>query len=349
MATIQPRLGPSGPPAGHAPGRDAFDWPPSGDDLDGVSVCTLDGGAVEVVSALPACDTRAVRGASRRARGPRWRQLGTVSLVLIAGLLGLLGLPSRPRDEPVLVDRTTRASSRAAPGVRGPVPTPATRPARDDAAVASAPPVSAPPVGAMSPGARLDLSRRDRRDVASGPVIPEREEDARAVATAEPAVPDIAPLTSMPDGRAIALPVAPADGAALVARMTAPMTEGPLLSGEASRRSMVRPLIDAALDRYVSAYQGGDVVATLAVWPGVDVGALRRAFQSIRDQRLALSDCQIEVVGDSAVAACQGVMHYTPRVGSSTTRVVTGAWRIALARRADQWRITGVQAGDARP
>ena len=112
---------------------------------------------------------------------------------------------------------------------------------------------------------------------------------------------------------------------------------------------MARPLIDAALDRYVSAYQGGDVGATLAVWPGVDVGALRRAFQSIRDQRLALSDCQVEVVGDSAVAACQGVMHYTPRVGSSTTRVVTRAWRIALARRADQWRITGVQAGDARP
>lgn len=99
-------------------------------------------------------------------------------------------------------------------------------------------------------------------------------------------------------------------------------------------------LVLRTLQQYRRAYDTLDARAAQAVWPGVDSTALQRAFDGLVSQRLTFQSCQLQVYGVSASAACRGIAHFTPRIGSREPRDEPRDWRFTLRRTAnDEWQI----------
>jgi len=87
-----------------------------------------------------------------------------------------------------------------------------------------------------------------------------------------------------------------------------------------------------AIARYERAVNGLDAAGVQAVFPSMDVGALRRGYAALDSQQLALSSCDVRVDGDGATADCQRVLEAKPKVGKAQ-------------RLADQVRLTLHRAG----
>jgi hypothetical protein len=103
---------------------------------------------------------------------------------------------------------------------------------------------------------------------------------------------------------------------------------------EPSQDAVVRNV----LGRYASAYNALDVTAATRVWPGVNRGALARAFDSLASQQVSLGDCRIDVSGAKAQAHCAGRATWTPKIGSGT-RSESRSWTFELARAGSDWQI----------
>jgi hypothetical protein len=100
--------------------------------------------------------------------------------------------------------------------------------------------------------------------------------------------------------------------------------------------------IAAVLQRYSDAYTDLNAGAAKAVWPGVNVRALQRAFDSVASERLELDSCATNVVGSEADVTCYGNLTYVPNAGRKSPRTIRQRWRFAMSKRLDNWTITGV-------
>lgn len=122
----------------------------------------------------------------------------------------------------------------------------------------------------------------------------------------------------------------------------APATEPTVAAVDAPSRPMpadeeraVRDVVRA----YASAYSGLDVDAVKAVFPGINDAALRRAFRSLRSQRVELRGVAVAVSGNAASVSGTWVSSAVGQVGKSTPRRDERPVIFTLEKRDGAWVI----------
>jgi hypothetical protein len=109
-----------------------------------------------------------------------------------------------------------------------------------------------------------------------------------------------------------------------------------------SRESDTRAF-DGALARYRNAFNALNAGAASEVWPNVDKRSLTRAFEQLKEQRIAFDGCQTDIRDTRAEAVCTGVTRYVPRIGGRL-QVDRRTWTFNLIRGRDDWLIQSVEA-----
>ena len=142
-----------------------------------------------------------------------------------------------------------------------------------------------------------------------------------------PALPAAVPVTVAPGG---------AQEPPLVATVTIPSPVAPLADDNL--------LVEAALQRYRTAYEGLDAQSAQAVWPAVNQAALARAFNGLESQSLTFDGCDVRVRGESATATCHGSARYVPKIGSREPRVERRVWNFSLHKTGGDWKIESAYA-----
>ncbi len=107
----------------------------------------------------------------------------------------------------------------------------------------------------------------------------------------------------------------------------------------AEEREAAEQSISRTLGAYAQAYTALNASAVKRVWPTVNDEALRNAFGQLQAQRIAFSDCTIDVRGLHAAATCTGSATYVPKVGNSRRLSVSHRWEFALRKVVDMWVI----------
>ena len=148
----------------------------------------------------------------------------------------------------------------------------------------------------------------------------------------EPRLEPVAPPTSPidPPGRTVEPVTAPAVTPAVRTTPAPPAPEEPVVRDE----SVVR----AVLRRYETAYSNLDADAASVVWPGVNRGALARAFDGLASQQVSLGSCDVTVNGPAASATCSGSATWQPKVGGGV-RTEARRWSFDLRKNGEAWRI----------
>jgi hypothetical protein len=100
--------------------------------------------------------------------------------------------------------------------------------------------------------------------------------------------------------------------------------------------------IRTVLNRYESAYNRLDAGAASSVWPGVDQGALERAFKGLLSQRVTLGHCDITVIGEIGGASCVGKAQWEPKVGGGL-QTSDRHWTFNLRKTHNGWRIEQIR------
>jgi hypothetical protein len=100
--------------------------------------------------------------------------------------------------------------------------------------------------------------------------------------------------------------------------------------------------IHRVLEAYEESYDRRDAVLAAMLWPGVDTGALSRAFSTLASQNLAFDHCAVEVLGGRATAMCNGSLEYVRRVGNHAPQSRPLAWTFELDRHEGRWLISRV-------
>jgi hypothetical protein len=172
-------------------------------------------------------------------------------------------------------------------------------------------------------------------------VLPSERGANNAAAATETAARTPAP-TPAPAPAAPATTPAPtsAPPASASAPAAAPRAAAPIV--DRSRDADVRA-IEGALARYRSAFNALNPRAAQEVWPNVDTRALTRAFDQLKEQRIAFDGCQTDISDIRAEAICTGVTRYVPRIGGRT-QVDRRQWTFRLAKVRDDWMIQSVEA-----
>ena len=98
-------------------------------------------------------------------------------------------------------------------------------------------------------------------------------------------------------------------------------------------------LIEQALQRYRSAYEGLDAQSAHAVYPAVNEAALARAFDGLVSQSLVFDACDIQLLGGSATATCRGTASYVAKVGKREPVSEPRLWSFTLRKEAEDWTI----------
>ena len=144
----------------------------------------------------------------------------------------------------------------------------------------------------------------------------------------EPLAPSAAPLE--PPGRTVEPVAAPAATPAVRTTPAPASTEEPLVRDETVVRAVLR--------RYETAYSTLDADAASVVWPGVNRGALARAFDGLSSQQVSLGSCDVTVSGPAARATCSGSATWQPKVGGGV-RTEARRWSFDLRKNGEAWRI----------
>jgi hypothetical protein len=97
-------------------------------------------------------------------------------------------------------------------------------------------------------------------------------------------------------------------------------------------------IVRKIIEDYTRAYERFDVQAAKALWPSLDVRALRKAFDDLEGQRVRFSGCDVSVASSNANARCRVDATYRPRVGSRVMHLQR-EWSFNLARGAHGWQI----------
>jgi ketosteroid isomerase-like protein len=95
--------------------------------------------------------------------------------------------------------------------------------------------------------------------------------------------------------------------------------------------------IQTTLALYADAYSRLDPNGVTAVFPGVDVSAIRNAFSGLRALHMTIESPQTSVSGDTAVVTCTIQQDFTPRVGREDKQRTPA--RFELKRTGDRWLI----------
>jgi hypothetical protein len=98
------------------------------------------------------------------------------------------------------------------------------------------------------------------------------------------------------------------------------------------------------LARYRTAFNELDAGAARAIWPSLDIKALRRAFEHLEQQSLVFDECWIAMTDGHAVATCGGTVRYVPRAGNKTRHDDRRHWEFYLRKTDDLWLIDSVSA-----
>jgi hypothetical protein len=155
------------------------------------------------------------------------------------------------------------------------------------------------------------------------PPVPEPRSEPRL----EPVAPPTAPID--PPGRTVE-PAAPSVTAAVRTTPPPASPEEPLVRDETVVRAVLR--------RYETAYSNLDAEAASVVWPGVNRGALARAFEGLAAQQVSLGSCDVTVSGPAARATCSGSATWQPKVGGGV-RTEPRRWSFDLRKNGEAWRI----------
>jgi hypothetical protein len=161
------------------------------------------------------------------------------------------------------------------------------------------------------------------------PPPPEPRIEPRLELVTPPSAPIDPPgRTVEPPGR----PVEPAAPAVTPAVRTTPppAPEEPLVRDETVVRAVLR--------RYETAYSNLDAEAASVVWPGVNRGALARAFEGLAAQQVSLGSCDVTVNGPAARATCSGSATWQPKVGGGV-RTEARRWSFDLRKNGEAWKI----------
>jgi hypothetical protein len=103
-----------------------------------------------------------------------------------------------------------------------------------------------------------------------------------------------------------------------------------------------RRAIQAVLNRYRDALSILDVAAVRAVWPSVDVAAVRSSFARVVDQNVEFEACRISSTRVQATASCAGVLESGLNPGQRRPRSERKRWQFTLHKSGNRWRITNV-------
>jgi hypothetical protein len=98
-------------------------------------------------------------------------------------------------------------------------------------------------------------------------------------------------------------------------------------------------LVERALQRYRSAYDGLDAQSAHAVYPAVNEAALARAFDGLVSQSLVFDACEVQLLGGSATATCRGTARYVAKVGKREPVSEPRLWSFTLRKGPDDWII----------
>jgi hypothetical protein len=101
--------------------------------------------------------------------------------------------------------------------------------------------------------------------------------------------------------------------------------------------------VEGALVRYRNAFNALNADAAAEVWPSVDTRSLTRAFDQLKEQRIAFDGCQTDIKDTRAQAVCTGLARYVPRIGGRL-QVDRRTWTFNLAKVRDEWMIQSVEA-----
>jgi hypothetical protein len=196
--------------------------------------------------------------------------------------------------------------------------------------VPAAAPESTPVVPADAPGEAQTPSKPELVSplVAAAPVI---EVPPPPTRSAPDLLPPVEPPAALPPPVAT-LPAAPPEPPG---RDTATGSRA-----EARAAGAADTEVRAALSRYEAAYSALDAIAARAIFPSVDAGALGRAFDSLRSQRISLGACDVVISngGQSAVAQCTGRATWSPRIGGGE-HSAERRWTFELERMSSGWQI----------
>ena len=356
---------------------DELAWPPSSDDLDCIEVVSVSApvtqlrrdpsrtrGPTPTAPTLPSvprlpglvavhdlCEmdadadtfrSEADHGASvglRRTadRGRSWTRLGLYAAASVVVLTTMYPFVWRPPVSPELpqIAASSHAPPPAAPppaAATAPVPevaraTPPDAAPRDAALRASAPVAPPAPPAATPREPEPFVSPPESQQVFQPDAEPARPVETMTRSTVQHVVPSGAvPTPDMAPRPTPAPPVTPVP----------PPTPVPERTDEAG--------VQAALQRYASAYSRLDARAAQAVWPSVDARALERAFEGLESQSLALDRCELDVGQTLATADCRGTATYVRRIGSKAPRTEPRAWTFNLRKSGDSWHILSAAA-----
>jgi hypothetical protein len=189
------------------------------------------------------------------------------------------------------------------------------------------PPFPAPPIAAPEAPAQADpVVLAVNRETPSAPSMPQSRSDVRldALPSAPPPEPPSRPAPAAPAVAVTAPGASPSEPSLIVRPEATSVDESVGVRG--------------VLARYERAYSSLDARAASAVWPGVDRGALARAFDGLASQRVSLQSCDVTVTGVAARASCSGTATWVPKVGGGA-RQAARRWDFELRKRGDEWEI----------
>jgi hypothetical protein len=124
----------------------------------------------------------------------------------------------------------------------------------------------------------------------------------------------------------------------------APAVRPPSVPPRGAAPTNDRRAIQAVLNRYRDALSILDAAAVRAVWPSVDVTAVRSGFARVIDQNVEFDACRISSAGVQATASCSGVLESGLNPGQRRPRSERKVWQFTLQKAGDRWRITDVSA-----
>jgi hypothetical protein len=321
--------------------------------LDDARMCLTEArGLAPDLPGLDALDQRLSPAAPVELPATRSRAFvaAAVMAALIAALV-FLGWPMVSRlDLPIESRRMPQTTVPAAvpePVTPAPRPAPASTP---DTSVSEtsvpAANVPAPEVARIPPAETRVETPVTKPEKPVAPAPPPKDVPARVTDPAE-SLPRVSRVDSLPSAEStpgrVTVPPPPSAIAAApppVNVLTLPIASepAPVVRPTPAPEPSQEPAVRSVLNRYASAYSTLDVDAAQRVWPGVNRGALSRAFEGLDSQEISLGNCRINVAAASATALCSGTASWSPKIGGGR-RSEARQWTFELARGAAGWEI----------
>lgn len=281
----------------------------------------------------------ALQTAAELKRQPRLREASLYAAVVVLLIVGIAGATWIARHTPD--EAAAQNGAPAAPEAPLPAPAPGPRPVVIEhqpitVTETSLPTARVEPTDVEAARLPLPISEPPPTAAAVPAIVPhpddkpaERDETSVPALTAIPAGDIATPPSSVSISPVAAVPVdARPTAANAIVNSTAPADN---------------VLVQRALQRYATAYSRLDAYAAQQVWPSVNRQALARAFGDLSSQQVSLGNCQIDVHGEAAHAACAGTATWAPKVGAREPKTEARNWNFELMKAGTAWQIVSAR------